>query len=73
MRAAVAEIEDPINAMFFKAHLSGMEKLVEVTRQWYDEPTPELHDRIQTLRQNLTEGLQALRNSNEPASAHIAN
>lgn len=74
MREAISQIADPIQSMFFKAHLTGMERLVEITRQWYDAPTPELQSRIEILRKNLMTGLEALkRNPDEPASAHIAN
>ena len=73
MKGAIAQIKNPIYAMFFKAHLAGIERLVEVTRKWYDEPTPELLSNIETLRKNLFDGLESLKSTCHEPSSHIAN
>jgi len=64
MRAAIADMDDPAEALFYKAHLQGMEQLAALQKRWdaaQPHDRPELADQITSLRTKLMESLEVLK------------
>jgi len=64
MRKTIAEIDDPIEASFFKAHLAGMEQFAELQQRWKQasaEDRPVWAEQITALRTKLLESLEVLK------------
>lgn len=69
MRQAIREIDDPVEALFFKAHLEGMEQLIALQTKWAaasEADRPPIFTEITELRTKLMESLEVLR----PAQYH---
>jgi hypothetical protein len=61
MREAIAEIDDPVEILFYKTHYQGMERLAELQKQWQTHPDPELGQQIQSLIKKLRDSLDAIK------------
>ena len=64
MRAAIADMDDPAEAFFYKAHLQGMEQLAVLQQQWdvaVQADKPGLACQITALRTKLMESLEVLK------------
>lgn len=64
MRRAIAEMDDPAESLFFKAHLQGMEQLAGLQKKWKTASPDErfaLTEQISQLRVKLMESLEVLK------------
>lgn len=64
MRRAIAEMDDPAESLFFKAHLQGMEQLATLQKKWTNATPDErlvIAEQISQLRVKLMESLEVLK------------
>lgn len=66
MRLDVEQLDDPIDAAFFRAHLDGMEQLMKLQKRRLTATGDEyvaLTDQVKELSRKLDESLEVLKNT----------